>query len=125
MKNYKRLTRRKADGRWDFADDFAGFYNPKLETMAGRLCDLEDKIENGSLRELPCNVGDTVYEVFKNHTPPFIKQTKIEKIIITEKGLRLKLSRNSVYETSVANWGTTLFLTEDEAQKKLEELENG
>ena len=125
MKNYKRLTRRRADGRWAFADDFAGFYNPKLETMAGRLCDLEDKIENGTLVVLPCNVGDTVYEVFKNHTPPFIQQTKIEKIIITEKGLRLKLSRNSVYETSISNWGTTLFLTEEEAQKKLEELENG
>ena len=122
MKNYKRLTRRKADGRWGFADDFAGFYNPKLETMAGRLCDLEDKVENGTLVETPCKVGDTVYEVFKNHKPPFIQQTKIEKIIITEKGLRLKLARNSVYETAISRWGKTLFLTEEEAQKALKAI---
>lgn len=125
MKKYKRLTRRKADGRWGFADDFAGFYNPKLETMAGRLCDLEDKVENGTLVELPCKVGDTVYEVYKNHNPLFIQQTKIEKIIITGKGLRLKLARNSTYETSIASFGKTLFLTEAEAQKALKEFENG
>lgn len=125
MKNYKRLTRRKADGGWGFADDFAGFYNSKLETMAGRLCDLEDKVESGTLVELPCKVGDTVYEVYKNHNPMFIQQTKIEKIIITEKGLRLKLARNSTYETSIASFGKTLFLTEAEAQKALKEFENG
>lgn len=79
MKKYKRLTRRKADGRWDFADDFAGFY----------------------------------------------QQTKIEKIIITGKGLRLKLARNSTYETSIASFGKTLFLTEAEAQKASKEFENG
>lgn len=67
----------------------------------------------------PCKVGDTLYEVFKNHKPPFIQQTKVEKIIITEKGLKLKLTRNSVYETSGASLGKTLFLTEAEALKKL------
>lgn len=94
MKNYKRLTRRKADGRWAFADDFAGFYNPKLETMAGRLCDLEDKIENGTLVPKYSLVKDCrfycVCEVDTNNLP-----------II------------DVYET------------EEGAQKKLEELENG
>lgn len=88
-----------------------------------RLYDLENAIGDGKLVFLPCKVGDTVYEVFKNHRPPFIQQTEIEKIIITEKGLRLKLERNSVYETSIKAFGKTLFLTKESAEKALEELE--
>lgn len=88
-----------------------------------KLVEIEDKIKKGLIVELPCKVGNVVYEVFKNHKPPIIQQTKIEKIIITEKGLRLKLERNSVYETSIASLGTTLFLTEEEAKKKLEALQ--
>lgn len=88
-----------------------------------KFVEIEDKIKKGLIVELPCKVGNTVYEVFKNHKPPIIQQTKIEKIIITEKGLRLKLERNSVYETSIASLGKTLFLTEEEAKKKLEELQ--
>ena len=57
----------------------------KIPQIIHRLAELEDKIENGALVEPPCKVGDTIYEVFKNHKPPFIQQTKVEKIIITEK----------------------------------------
>lgn len=70
---------------------------------------------------LPYKVGDTVYEVFMNHLPPFIQESVAEKIIITSKGLRIKLSRNSVYETSISALGKTLFLTKEEADKALEE----
>lgn len=91
----------------------------KIPQIIHRLAELEDKIENGALVEPPCKVGDTIYEVFKNHKPPFIQQTKVEKIIITEKGLKLKLARNSVYETSITSLGKTLFLTEAEALKNI------
>ena len=73
--------------------------------------------------ELPCKVGDTIYEVFKYHKPPFIQQTKVEKIIVTEKGLKLKLARNSFYETSIASLGKTLFLTEEAAEARLKEFQ--
>lgn len=137
--NYKRLTnnnRNEYDPEYDFCCDCKYFGEPNgcnrpngtcgnydrfVETY-NRLAELEDKIENGTLVELPCKVGDTVYEVFKNHIPPFIQQTKIEKIIITEKCLRLKLTRNSVYETAISAFGEIIFLTEAEALKKLEEL---
>lgn len=139
MKDYKRLTnnnRDEYDPEYDFCCDCkyfgepcgcnrpngtCGNYDRFLETY-NRLAELEDKIENGTLVELLCKAGDPVYEVFKNHIPPFIQQTKVEKIIITEKGLRLKLARNSMYETSIASLGKTLFLTESEALKKLKEL---
>lgn len=88
-----------------------------------RLYELENAIENGTLMFLPCKVGDTIYEVFKYHRPPFIKQTTIEKIIITTKGLRLKLERNSTYETSITAWEKTLFPTKEAAEKALEESE--
>lgn len=87
-----------------------------------RLAELEDDLESGKLVRLPCRVGDTVYEVFKYHIPPFIKETTIEKIVITAKGLRLRLARNSVYETAVSSIGKTIFFTKAEAEKKLEDL---
>lgn len=125
MKNYKRLTERYVEEEGDFFEKGTRFTlkNASDEEILERLAELEDKIENGTLVELPCKVGDTIYEVFKNHKPPFIQQTKVEKIIITEKGLKLKLARNSFYETSIASLGKIIFLTEDEARKKLEELE--
>lgn len=135
MKEYKRLTDRDITkvcfDTWELCglDDVCkrDCIKPepcKIPQMIRRLAELEDKIENGILMELPCKVGDVVYEVFKNHRPPCIQQTKIEKVIITNKGVRLKLERNSVYETSVSRLGKTLFNTQKEAEKRLEELKN-
>lgn len=114
MSKYKRLT-----SDTGFARNL-----PINEELYDRLYELENAIENGTLIELPCKVGSVVYEVFKNHKPPFGRATTIEKIIITNKGLRLKLSRNSMYETAISSLGKTLFLTEAEAIAKLEELKN-
>lgn len=120
MKDYQRLTIRHEDGSHSFMYDYNAT-TPPIKILLDRLAELEDKIENGTLVELPCKVGDIIYEVFKNHKPPFIQQTKVEKIIITEKGLKLKLARNSVYETAISSLGKTLFLTEAEALKKIKE----
>lgn len=122
MKDYKRLTfKRLIDSYDDDCEESENAAAASYEELLNRLAELEDKIESVTLVELPCKVGDTIYEVFKNHRPPFIQQTKVEKIILTEKGLKLKLARNSVYETSGASLGKTLFLTEAEALKKLKE----
>ena len=131
---YQRLTIRDNIGcfKYDLKDfkhkigefgDYDAFFAYSMAVK--RLGELEEKIENGTLVELPCKVGDVMYEVFKNHKPPCIQQTKVEKVIVTNKGLRLKLERNSVYETSVSSLGKTLFANEEEAEKKLEEIKNG
>ena len=120
---YKRLTTYNKE--FEHASMTATHGEDTCKTIARhieRLYELENSIENGTLVFLPCKVGDTIYEVFKNHRPPFIQQTTIEKIIITRKGLRLKLERNSTYETSVTAWGKTLFPTKEAAEKALEEL---
>lgn len=132
MSEYKRLTEKTIGCfQYDLKDfkhkigefgDYDAFFAYSIAVK--RLGELEDKIENGTLVELPCKVGDVMYEVFKNHKPPCIQQTKIEKVIVTNKGLRLKLERNSVYETSVSSLGKTLFNNEEEAKKRLEELKN-
>lgn len=127
---YKRLTERRGSLVIDKCGNCPNVNNPQgcadkkcYEIMKNRLVELEDKIENGTLIELPCKVGDTVYEVFKEHRPPFIQETTIEKIVITEKGFKLRLSRNSVYETAISSLGRTVFLTEAEAEAKLKELQ--
>lgn len=117
MSEYKRLTKQKWSKDIDLTQELGYSYIYK------RLYELEDKIENKMLMELPCKVGDTIYEVFKNHKPPFIQETTIEKIVITEKGFKLRLSRNSFYETAVSSLGRTIFLTETEAETKLKELQ--
>ena len=129
MSEYKRLTRRNKDGTtWvkcsdcDNQDKCDITKESCCNYLQDRIAELEDKIENETLVNIPCKVGCTIYEVFKNHKPPFIQQTKVEKIIVTEKGLKLKLARNSVYETSISSLGNTLFLTKEEAEVKLKEL---
>lgn len=113
MKDYTRFTERVDSGFVSELD---------CRIAYNKLCAIEDKIEQGKLIELPCKVGDKVYEVFKDHIPPFIKETKIEKIVITAKGLRLRLARNSFYETAVSSIGKTVFLTCEEAEKRLKEI---
>ena len=140
MSEYKRLTNNnleKYDPEYDFCVGCKYFGEPNGCNRPNGTCDnyerfletyncltgLEDKIENGTLIELPCKVGDTIYEVFKYHKLPFIQQTKVEKIIVTEKGLKLKLARNSSYETSISSLGKTLFLTEESAKAQIKKLQ--
>ena len=63
MSEYKRLTERYIDEQgincvrglaWD-------------GEILHRLAELEEKIENGTLIELPCKVGDTVYCIYHFH----------------------------------------------------------
>ena len=128
---YERLTERDTKGfavykrkcNSDSIGENLYIQGMREEEVLNRLAELEDDLESGKIIRLPCKVGDTVYEVFKDHIPPFIKETKIEKIVVTGKGLRLRLSRNSFYETAISSLGKTLFLTREEAEKRLKELQ--
>ena len=138
MNEYKRLTNKNIDEfnpEYDFCIGCEYFGEPngcnrqggscgnydQFNELYNRLAELEDKIENGTLVELPCKVGDTAYELFIHHRPPFIKESTIEKIIIKPEGLRIKLSRNAMYETSISSLGKTIFLTREGAEKALAE----
>ena len=91
-----------------------------------RLAELEDKIENGTLIELPCKVGDTFYYVSQ------IKN-KVEKHNVTgfeiSKELRIRTisdcysNGNYIAYFYSSYFNKTLFKTKAEAEAKLKELQ--
>ena len=86
-----------------------------------RLREFEDKIENGTLIELPCKVGDTVYYTLKDED---LFVGKIVGIAIEPNGTWV----HAIYNTGLHMWhksediGKDIFLIRSEAEKKLEEL---
>ena len=73
-----------------------------------RLAELEAKIEQGTLIELPCKVGDTVYQTDGVR----IYESKVELLIYD-------CGRWAFNEKAI---GTSVFLTREEAEKRLKEL---
>ena len=67
----ERLTKRTENGGVQFSNgEYWNTVYPKNENcltdihrMAIKLCELEDKIEQGKILELPCKVGDTLWNV--------------------------------------------------------------
>ena len=108
-------------------------------SAARKLCDYEDLEEQGLLVRLPCKVGDDVYiipspTVYRlNIINGYEKLNKIchqhvGTIVITA-GHWYATSHEEygVYNEKVLNdiaFGTTWFLTREEAAKKLEEMKN-
>ena len=93
-----------------------------------KLCDYEDLEEHGLLVRLSCKVGDTVYVPTRN----FISELRITMasmnsrgklyfslVLDDDRGIYPNLDGFSVYEL-----GKTVFLTREEAVKKLEEMNN-
>ena len=133
---YKRLTRKAENGepyfdgclRCDLESDCG--LCPYWESGLNRLTELEDKIEQGTLIELPCKVGDTVYYVLDYGS------VKGECVCVEEGKIRAVEIRENyncvwievLYEDFVArhplwNIGDTIFLTREEAEKRLKELQ--
>lgn len=89
--------------------------------------DFKDKSKN---IELPCTVGDTVYHYCKsvNQTVPYV----VEDIHIDKEQTRYFATAFDVYyneyldeiEFAEDEIGQTVFLTKDEAEQKLKELQN-
>lgn len=140
MQDYKRLTK-KDEEYGNFVPNrgselnnpkIAVSYNGKIHgTIIDRLADLEDKIENGTLIELPCKVGDTVYRVMVDKR---IKQPYEYKVIgfwysVDNKCNDLHLGRyiDGVFVSSISvpfsEFNRMLFLTKAEAEAKLKELQ--
>lgn len=118
MKDYKRLTKR-TDGN-HFAYSERGHFE-----VVDRLCELEDKIEQGRLIELPCKVGDTIYEVIKGLP---IKEWEVKFVNFYDAAF--KECSISVYDKEIemfwkfwsSDFGKKLFLTKEEAEARLQEL---
>ena len=99
-----------------------------------RLAELEDKIEQGTLIELPCKVGDTVYWVWEEYTNGkqklSIEEWEVEEICIKKnewavKGLGEELEEGvrQFFWCHSSKFGIWWFLTREEAEKRLKELQ--
>ena len=120
---YKRLTFRHksvVDGteQIGYTERIAGCYRAS-DMILERLAELEDKIEQGKLIELPCKIGDTVYSI------PFNDDFEIfEHKIKSLRLLFISASKDCRYiENNFAWFGENIFLTREEAEKKLKELQ--
>ena len=102
-----------------------------IDIAINRLSELEDKIENGTLVELPCGLGDEVYEVQVGNNV-FEVNYKYGKVI------EHKVSKVQIKSTIIVYWQDgksnkdygylyndiyfDTYLTKSEAEKRLQEL---
>lgn len=89
-----------------------------------KLADYEDLEEQGLLVRLPCKVGDTVYVPTRN----FVSELRITMVSVDMHEAYFSWMLNSgIYPNldgfSKSKLGKSVFLTREEAEKKLEEME--
>ena len=88
-----------------------------------KLGEYETLEEQGKLLKLPCGVGDTVWFIKSNFA--YMKNPKAEKVRKIEiiDGEIIFRTENRCFE--MKRIGKTVFLTEEEAEAALKELERG
>ena len=82
-----------------------------------RLRELEDKIENGTLIELPCKVGDNAVAIIDTLCYP----NAIYNVKLKDLAYIVEDENGDVTFQHI----TRIFGTEAEAEKRLEEIRNG
>lgn len=117
MEKYKRLTERYIDKDGNNCVRKLAWDGEILHTLA----ELEDKIENGTLIELPCKVGDRVWYLGLDNCliEGFIKQYKITNSYQVVFIFDFKTKKSFYME--MENLNKTWFLTKAEAETKLKE----
>lgn len=110
--SYERLTERQDDGTVKYLGGHNDTLATAYEKLKYRLAKLEDKIESGTLVELPCKVGDVFY---------YLKDYRVVAIEIAE------ISYNGrsfgVYDKG-GYWyhQREMYFTKEAAEAKLKEL---
>lgn len=117
----ERLTERTENGGIQY-EDRNGYYHTfygngagdPVHALAKKLCELEDKIEQGTLIELPCPIGTMVYYIasYEKKIGLFGKR----KYCYTIMEIPFELEMLGTYKNC---W----FLTREEAEKRLKEIQ--
>lgn len=107
---------------------------PSYVALYERLKEYEDLEEQGKLLKLPCALGDMVYEICEG----FIEPCTVETIFLADykdKAGNPSYMMEIYYDREDCPWvsteiyftdiGKTVFLTREEAEVALEELERG
>ena len=145
MSEYKRLTNNNLedyDPEYDFCVDCRYFGEPNgcnrpngtcdsydrfMETY-NRLVELEDKIENGTLRDFPCTVGDEVFwacDLDKQYSQ--VMHGVVIGLSVSPKNtvwVSVKYDDGLSFDHTVESWGKSVFLTKAEAEARLKDLDN-
>lgn len=108
---YKRLTNQKWSKDIDLTQELGYSYIYK------RLAELEDKIEAGTLVEIPCKVGDNAVAIIDTLAYP----NAIYNVKLKDLAYIVEDENGDVTFQHI----TRIFGTEAEAEKKLEEIRNG
>lgn len=119
------ITQRSMTGRieagWSQEDLLKPRYNPLKMTKAEMSKEIRmwrDLEEQGKLLKLPCAVGDTIYTIYSDEDSSFIEEPKV-----------VEVSTHRVWIDSAYfdydDFGKTVFLTREDAEAALKELERG
>lgn len=92
-----------------------------------RLAELEDKIEAGTLVELPCKEGDIVYFVNWYRPTPRIEAFKVSHLEVNKNYIYVACyDFENEYNYSMYRMNSKdISFTKAEAEKRLEEIRNG
>ena len=122
---YKRLTKKVKDCfQYDLKDfkhkigefgDYDAFFAYSMAVK--RLGELEEKIENGTLVELPCKVGDNAVAIIDTLCYP----NAIYNVKLKDLAYIVEDENGDVTFQHI----TRIFGTKAEAEKRLEEIRNG
>ena len=100
---------------------------PLYEVMR-KLADYEDAEEQGLFLRLPCKVGDTVYvlvDMNKQGAYQNIKADIVRSIYFSSKN-EWKIEFTYIWhDTELSDIGKTVFLTREEAEQALAEMQKG
>lgn len=133
----ERLTERVYDGLIIIKQDSGDEGNYKA---ADKLATYEDLEEQGLLVRLPVKIGDDIYKIpskanydlnvlngYKANNRVY--HQKAYSIVFSQSGWFVQCDKDSIHAPNVicvdVEYGKTWFLTPEEAEKKLEEMENG
>ena len=129
----ERLTERErnVDGTGVAKEEITdGLLKPFADKILTKLAVYEDLEEQGLLVRLPCKVGDTVYRVNAGAKQPIIPMTVSEIHFLCYKNERAvrfdAIGKEDMGESCyrLEDIGRIVFLTREEAEKKLEEMKN-
>lgn len=145
-KDYQRMTEKAKDGSPALITEMIFHEFEKLQGQGKRryytdsdvlnivikyLAELEDKIENGTLIELPCKVWDKVYMPWEFYGECGIAILSVEEIEISRQSIFTNLKSDDLDFLRKYNHGAfyfdevgkKVFLTKPEAEAKLKELQ--
>ena len=116
-----RLTERDSKGKAQRSYNISHSYDDMLE----KLAHYEDMEEQGRLIELPCAMGDMVWQIDEEGQMQEWKtfQAETRPFAMTEDNVTYITDWDFIYCCKPSDFGKTVFLTKEEAEAKLKELE--